>query len=116
MRIRIYAVEQDSDAETLVGVADALTDCLNAEDPQYAETERELAEYGVAYVGGGAAQLFKLVVEEQDFSLRKRSGGEGEPWRCLFCGDVLADGVDCPKPRCVEAQRATERRMGVRHA
>lgn len=64
MRVRIFTVDQTTGEEKPVGIADSLNECIPDDADYCAEIERELAENSVAWVGGGAAQLFKLTTAE----------------------------------------------------
>lgn len=58
MRIRIYAVDQQTGAETVEGECD-LTEALD--DPEYLDALMELEKVGRYWVGGGAAALSLLM-------------------------------------------------------
>jgi hypothetical protein len=60
MRVRIFTVDQSTGEERPVAVADSLSECMPNEDNEYHETLAELEQFGRAWIGGGAAQLFKL--------------------------------------------------------
>jgi len=59
MKIKTYAVNQDTGAETFEGECD-LADALEPETEEYGEALDELRHQGRCWIGGGAAQLFLL--------------------------------------------------------
>ncbi len=61
MKVRVYAVDQDTAEETFEGER-WLTDIIDTEESreEYEATAARLAKVGSTYVGGGAAQLFLL--------------------------------------------------------
>lgn len=47
---------------------------------------------------------------------RERSAFRSHPvraWYCLYCRAELKDGKKCPLPACVDARRASRKRMGI---
>lgn len=58
-RVAVFAVDQDSGAETFDGEA-WLDDLFEPDDAEKREVEAHLRATGRAYIGGGAAQMFLL--------------------------------------------------------
>ena len=63
MRVRIYDVNQNTGAETLVG-EDWLEDIMEHDDPEYGMANDYLRRMGTYRLGGGAAPLVMLMKVE----------------------------------------------------
>jgi hypothetical protein len=59
MKIKIYAVDQNTGVETFDAECD-LDEAIERDDPEYAEALDELQKTGRYWVGGGAAALSLL--------------------------------------------------------
>ncbi len=59
MRVKSYAIDQDTGEETFEGECD-LDEAIERDDPEYHKALVYLETRGRYYVGGGAAQLFLL--------------------------------------------------------
>lgn len=67
MLVNIFEVDQTTNEEVMTGWRCKFPEDIShgqVDDEDVAMIGRELAENGVAWVGGGAAQLFKITVEE----------------------------------------------------
>lgn len=59
MRVRVYAVDQDTGEEKYVNMSH-LSELIETSDDEYADALNQLEKCGRYYIGGGAAQLFLL--------------------------------------------------------
>lgn len=67
--------------------------------------------------GSGGAEAAPEVVDLMSTlqeSLAKKKQGKREPWRCLYCGDVVLIKDNCRKPDCLAAIESARRRMGLK--